>query len=191
MIARMTFVGILLMAATAEAKIYRSVGAEGAPPFEIRDNLANYLEITMPRPKHAVIDILAFDEPSEWVLTSPSSSFWIARSTTHMLSWVQERLVDDRSMTVGWIVTSDLIDLRPYLADASLHIAVGNGSIVDRVKSRGYSFNGGEPVIYSVTMPVPEPATIASATLGLALLAFSRRKSPAGAARRPSMAAGR
>ncbi len=54
--------------------------------------------------------------------------------------------------------------------------------MVDRVKSRGYPFNGGPVVHYCVTMPIPVPATFGSATLSLALLALIRRKSPAGAA---------
>lgn len=180
--ARTLFVGLLLVASTAEAKIYPSVDSAGTPPTTIRNDIANYREILMLRQPHTGIDILAYDEPSEWVMATTNKSFWIARSTTHMLSWVQQRLVNESSQTTGWIVTSDLIDLRPYPADDLLLIEVGDASIVDRVKSRGYSFNGGPVMYYSVTMPIPEPATIGSATLGLALLAFSRRKSRAGAA---------
>ena len=63
--ARMLFVGLLLVASTAEALIRPSVDSARTPPTTIRNDIANFREILMLRQPHTGIDILADDEPSE------------------------------------------------------------------------------------------------------------------------------
>ena len=156
----------MLFCAPSHAAIIRA-NFDGTPPRDVKSNLAAYLQVDQTVDgDYMLVDVLAADEPSAWVLAR-EHRYYIKRTTPSMKIWAVDTGMPQ------WRQTVHDIDLTPYSALPSLSLNIGIASASGGVKSRTYTLNG---VPLTISGPVPEPSSALLGLVAVGGLAALRRR---------------